>query len=102
MRNKILSILIVFLMLGFAGCGAELNTGENYGNILTTDQGLILTEAEHTGGWGRAVCTMCHNLDNIHLVDRTGINVDVDAIRTLTLEQGYSVCSTCHGTNGVE
>lgn len=95
-----LKIFILF-MLGI-GCGeSPVNSGENYGNLLDSPSGLVLTEPEHAGGWGRSDCTLCHNLDNIHLIDRTGVATDVEAIRRQTLEQGSASCPSCHGTNGI-
>ncbi|MBI2345734.1 MAG: hypothetical protein HYV03_02370, partial [Deltaproteobacteria bacterium] len=75
--------------------------GENYGNLLATASGLVLTPDEHAIGWGKSDCTMCHNLNNIHLEDLTGTGIDVTAIRTIVFTQGLSSCATCHGTNGV-
>lgn len=83
-------------------CGAApTNTGENYGNLLTTAAGLVLTQDEHIGGWQRTDCTTCHNLDNIHLINRSGVAVDVAAIHDQTLQDGNAGCPVCHGTNGV-
>lgn len=82
-------------------CGAELNEGESYGNILDTPEGLILIEGEHEIGWGRSECTICHNLDNIHLVNRSTLPIDVDAIHDQTIEDGEPGCPACHGDNGV-
>ncbi len=93
---------ILFLWLCSLGClGEATSDGEDYGNLLDSPEGLVLTEEEHPGGWGRAECTQCHNLDNIHRVDRTGIGVDIDAIHDQALAEGTSGCAACHGTNGV-
>ncbi|MBI4212214.1 MAG: hypothetical protein HY540_06205 [Deltaproteobacteria bacterium] len=86
----------------FISCGgARVDEGENFGNILESDSGLTLTESEHAVGWGKAECTICHNLENIHLVDRSGGLVDVNAIRERTLTEGEASCVDCHGTNGI-
>lgn len=84
-----------------AGCGSPLNQGEDYGNLLDSPGGLVLTEEEHLGGWGRAECTQCHNLENIHLEDRTGIAIDIEAVHDQALDEGNAGCPACHGTNGV-
>lgn len=95
--------LFLFVCLFLVSCGGStFSDGEDYGNLLDSEAGLILTEEEHVGGWGRADCTTCHNLENIHLVNRTGIPIDVDAIREETLEEGVSSCPDCHGLNGLE
>ena len=92
----------VLLTLFLVSCGGSvLNEGENFGNLLDSPEGLTLTEGEHIGGWGRADCTMCHNLENIHLVDRTGGLVDVDAVHDQAIDEGEDGCAACHGTNGV-
>ncbi|MBI2066947.1 MAG: hypothetical protein HYT77_02925 [Deltaproteobacteria bacterium] len=96
--NPLLFILILLL----SGClGSELNEGEDYGNLLDSPEGLVVTEVEHTGGWGRADCTTCHNLENVHLVDRTGGTVDITAVYNQAISQGNTGCPACHGTNGV-
>lgn len=98
---KLSSLLILTILLSYCG-GVTDNEGENYGNILDSPGGLILTEDEHVGGWGRSDCTTCHNLENIHLENRTDIPMDMDAIREEAIEEGNEGCPTCHGTNGVE
>lgn len=91
-------VSLVFLL----SCGSsELDQGEDYGNILESPEGLILTEEEHPGGWGRADCNTCHNLDNIHLENRTDISIDIEAIHDQALEEGNSGCPDCHGANGI-
>jgi len=93
---------ILFFLFSLASCGgASFNEGEDYGNLLDSPDGLTLTEEEHTGGWGRSDCTICHNLENIHLVNRTGIAIDIDAIHDQALGEGEAGCPACHGTNGV-
>ena len=93
------AFLMFFLL---SACGeSELNKGEDYGNLLESPSGLVLTEAEHTGGWGRAECTTCHNLENIHLVNRTGIDLDIDGIHAQAISEGIVGCAVCHGDNGV-
>ncbi|MBI4365906.1 MAG: hypothetical protein HY543_03715 [Deltaproteobacteria bacterium] len=84
-----------------AACGASpVNSGENYGNIVATPAGLVLTEAEHVGGWGRSDCSTCHHLENIHLVNRSALAIDIAAIRAQALAEGDTGCPACHGANG--
>lgn len=95
-----MKFFFILLLLGIACGEAPLDEGENYGNLLESPEGLILTQEEHTTGWGHAECTTCHNLENIHLVDRTGLSLDIEAIHDQALEEGISSCSSCHGSNG--
>lgn len=101
---KILPRLMMTVILGMlaTACGSmEPQTGENYGNLLATTGGLVLNQSKHETGWGKSNCNLCHNFNNIHLVDRTGTSIDVAAIRTTVYNDGLSSCATCHGTNGV-
>ncbi|MBI2082162.1 MAG: hypothetical protein HYT76_01200 [Deltaproteobacteria bacterium] len=93
-------MIIIFGLLFFISCGSVVNQGENYGNLLDSPEGLALTESEHEIGWGRSDCTTCHNLDNIHLIDRTGGLVDIEVVHDHALQEGVSGCAACHGTNG--
>lgn len=87
----------------FLSCGNDaFNNGEDYGDILSTPGGLVLTEGEHEIGWGRSDCTVCHNLENIHLTDRSSIGIDIEAIHDRALAEGVSGCSACHGANGAD
>lgn len=97
-----LAIIAIIATGALAGCGnMEPQSGENYGNLLSTSSGLTLTQAEHQSGWGESNCALCHNFNNIHLEDRTGASINMAAIRQTTFTQGNSSCATCHGTNGV-
>lgn len=99
--TKYLALCLTLVLLFGSACGTEQNDGENFGNILDSPDGLILVEEEHRFGWGRPDCFMCHNLNNIHVVDRTGTGIDVEAIQEATFENGTEAfCQTCHGTNG--
>lgn len=90
------------LGLGLTACGsATSDLGEDHGNLLDSSEGLTLVESEHTAGWGRQTCTLCHVLNNIHLVNRTDIGVDIEAVSAQAIAGGNSGCATCHGTNGV-
>ena len=95
--------LLIPILLFLLSCGGdEFNDGEDYGDILSTPEGLVLTEEEHEIGWGRSDCTVCHNLENIHLADSSEIGIDIESIHDQVLEEGVSGCSACHGDNGVE
>lgn len=102
MRILFKSFIFLGMTLFLVSCGGStVDEGEDYGNILDTPDGLILTEEEHQGGWGRADCTTCHNLENIHLVDRTGASIDIETIHDQAIEDGIAGCAACHGTNGI-
>lgn len=95
--------LTICLLALFCACGSANNIGgEDYGNIAAGPMGITLTQAEHPYGWSRADCYECHNDFNIHQEDRTGTGINLDAIRTMTENQGLASCATCHGTNGVQ
>ncbi len=97
--NFMFAILFIFML---TGCGsAELNEGENYGNLLNTSGGLTLNQSKHELGWGNADCTICHNLENIHLVNRTGTATNITAVHDRAISEGISGCAACHGNNGV-
>ena len=90
------------LLLALSGCGGNtLNEGEDFGNLLNTSQGLTLNQDKHPIGWQQSQCTLCHNLENIHLVNRTGTSVDIVAIHDRAINKGISDCVTCHGNNGI-
>lgn len=104
MKSIFGGLIIIYLSFGVAACGADLEplSGEDYGNILNSPGGLTLNEEKHTAGWGKSDCSICHNFNNIHLVDRTGTNIDMAAIREIVFTDGLTSCAVCHGTNGVE
>jgi hypothetical protein len=88
-----------------AACGSEAGPqSENYGNILNSPDGLVLVESEHPTGWTRPDCFGCHNVNNIHTVNRTGLPDDVAdlaGVRAIVQNQGLASCTQCHGDNGV-
>ena len=94
-----------FLLLVAAGCGSNGGvTSENYGNILASPAGLILVQSEHPTGWGRPECFACHEVRNIHTVNRTGLPddvVDLSGVQAIVASGGEGSCPQCHGNNGV-
>jgi hypothetical protein len=95
----------LFLLVVATGCGSTGGvTSENYGNLLASPQGLILVQEEHPTGWGRAECFGCHEIFNIHTINRTGLpdaEVDLPGVRAIVFNQGLASCPQCHGNNGV-
>jgi hypothetical protein len=69
--------------------------------IGLSEEGLIVTPAEHPDGWGREDCEACHVLEVVHQRECT-TGVDYLYLDELVMMDGYEVCGDCHGTNGVE
>jgi hypothetical protein len=103
MRRLAIAMLVAATV---AGCGSDASPqSENYGNLLASPDGLVLVESEHQTGWTRPDCFACHNVNNIHQVNRTGLpasQVDLPGVRAIVQNQGEASCSMCHGDNGVE
>jgi hypothetical protein len=95
----------VFL-LAVAGCGSDGSPhSEDYGNLLASPEGLVVIEDEHPTGWGRSECFACHEIRNIHTVNRTGLpdaQADLAAVRAIVSSEGEASCPKCHGANGVQ
>jgi hypothetical protein len=94
-----------FLLLVAAGCGSNGGvTSENYGNLLASPDGLVLVQEEHPTGWTRPDCFTCHEVRNIHTVNRTGLPdsvVDLPGVQAIVASGGVGSCPQCHGSNGV-
>jgi len=93
--------LSFIFFVALISCGSEADdNGEDFGNILDSPSSLVLTEDEHVYGWGRSDCLMCHNINNIHLQNRTDVTIDMEEIQDQVAEEGESICMDCHGSNG--
>jgi len=69
--------------------------------IARSEEGLVVTPAEHPDGWGRPECGACHALAVVHLRECTD-GVDYQELDEIVAADGYESCSECHGSNGVE
>jgi hypothetical protein len=95
-------MMVMVALIALAGCGGGNDHGEDFGNLITSAQGTQLTRAEHPTGWGRSECFLCHPVDEIHHVDRSGTGTEpLDDIRRLVDRDGLTSCHLCHGDNGV-
>lgn len=94
---------VVLALLGMVGCGGSGNDdGQDFGNLIDSAQGVQLTREEHPDGWGRRDCFLCHPLEDIHQVDRTGTGVlPLEDIRAFVQRDRLESCPLCHGSNGV-
>jgi len=94
MMKYFFSLLIFCCLIQIIVTCANVDEGESYGDIFAN--GLILTESNHQGGYGRSECFFCHNIENIHVTDHSGGSVDVEAIRQITINEGAESCASCH------
>jgi len=96
-------IVVAVAVTAFVGCGKGNDDGENFGNLIASAQGTQLTRDEHPTGWKRSECFLCHPVDEIHKVDRSGTGVlPLADIRRLVDRDGLSSCHLCHGDNGLD
>jgi hypothetical protein len=103
-------------ILSSTGCGSNGDeNGDNFGNLLASPGGLEVLREEHPSGWGRADCFACHEIRNMHVVNRTDLPdcdalppgsadpcIDLAEIQSIIANQGEDSCMLCHGTNGAE
>ena len=67
-----------------------------------SDQGLVVTPAEHGVGWGNETCLQCHQVWNTHQRDCVrAVDLDLEAIRAAADFEDPATCVPCHGANGV-
>ncbi|MFN8643056.1 MAG: hypothetical protein U0802_15900 [Candidatus Binatia bacterium] len=105
--------LLATLLVAACGDNAEPQS-EDYGNLLNSPGGLVVLREEHPTGWARPDCFACHNVLNMHTVNRTGLPscrtlpqppttgcVDLDEIQLIIDNEGQDSCMQCHGDNGV-
>jgi len=95
MRTVLVILTSLFLALVTVHCGSNARDYEDYGSMSS----LTLSDAEHTGGYGRNECLVCHNAAlNIH---QGSSAIDPERLVQLAREQGEAAyCMTCHGANG--
>jgi hypothetical protein len=94
---------VALAVIAFAGCGGGNDDGQDFGNLIASAQGTQLTREEHPTGWERRDCFLCHPLEEIHQVDRSGTGVlPLEDIRRLVDRDRLESCPLCHGNNGVD
>ena len=97
--------LAIAVLVAVAACGSDASPqSENYGNLLASPEGLVIVESEHPTGWTRPDCFACHNVNNIHQINRTGLpddEVDLAGVRAIVQSGGEASCMMCHGSNGL-
>ncbi len=94
--------LWILAAVGVAACGGGgHDDGQDFGDLVASAQGTQLTRAEHPTGWGRSECFLCHPLEEIHRVDRSGTGiVPLADIRRFVDRDRLGSCPLCHGDNG--
>jgi hypothetical protein len=96
------NVWIVLALVVACGCGSGNDHGANLGNLIDRAQGPHLTREDHPDGWQRRDCFLCHPVEDIHQVDRSGTGVlPLADIRKLVAHDGLQSCVLCHGDNGV-
>ncbi len=103
MENIFKFTFLIISIVGIGSCGGAGGDYENYGDIYKeNNNSFVITERTHPNGWGNFECYLCHNENNIHMVDRIeSMNIDLESIKAVVGANGLSSCKTCHGTNGV-
>jgi hypothetical protein len=105
-KTAAIAALALATLVAAAGCGSQADPqSENYGNLLASPGGLIVLQSEHPTGWMRPDCFGCHDVENMHQVNRTGLpdaEVDLPGINAIIQNQGEASCPLCHGDNGVQ
>jgi cytochrome c553 len=98
------TIIAIAALIFAVGCGDSGDVeSENYGNLLDSPAGLIVVREEHPTGWTRPDCFACHEVRNMHTVNRTGIpDLDLNEVQAIVSELGQASCVQCHGDNGVQ
>lgn len=114
-RASVPAAILFGVLFFLAACGDNAEpSSENYGNLLASPGGLIVLEEEHPTGWMRPDCFSCHNVLNMHTVNRTGLPncnklpqppmtgcINLLEIQQIIDSEGQDSCSMCHGDNGV-
>lgn len=95
---KVVGVFVVTVVLAsITACGVEKQY-EDY--KLTTASDISLSSQNHPHGFGKSECFFCHNVNNIHQVDRLNIP-SFSLARPYVQQSGLASCVGCHGSNGV-
>lgn len=86
------TILLAFVLVGCDDAPCD--------DMTRSEEGLVVTEAEHGIGWGEPSCDSCHLRQALHDRGCTP-GVDLQAIRDrVDAMSGTAGCADCHGSNG--
>lgn len=92
---------MVRFLLGGLGIAAVACDDPPCVDMTQSDQGLVVTEAEHGIGWAEPSCNSCHAREATHQRGCTP-GVDLGEVRGLVDAEGLDSCAYCHGDNGGE
>lgn len=97
----------ILIFLGSMGILATLAYGyqcQDYGALIGSPEGLLLTQEEHAAGWRRPECLVCHPIRNIHCDDEGAFLTgwDMEWVRGVVESRGEKSCIICHGDNGTD
>jgi hypothetical protein len=99
-------LFLLFFLTVLASCSdvrGQEPQYEDYGDIFERNGGsFVLKRDLHELGWGKTECFLCHNINNIHKVERVAaLKIDLKAIDDQVAKEGLNSCVDCHGNNGV-
>ena len=102
-----IKVLITLLLTSLItlGCSDEEQLSppkEDHGDIfINNNLTFAVSQKTHPTGWGKANCLVCHNVNNIHKVDRiSALSINLPRIERTIDAQGLKSCTNCHGSNG--
>ena len=126
-RVSVSSVFLCGALILRCGCGSGADPqSEDYGNLLASPglcsatttidatpaptarrgescNGLIVLQREHPTGWTRPDCFGCHNVNNMHQVNRTGLpdeEVDLTVSAPSSRARARTAARTATATTG--